>query len=314
MKLLHGLTSFSARAAAFLAAAVAMDPALAAAPQDWQLGLQPPATPIAERMQDFHNLLLWIISLITLFVLVLLVVVMWRFSERRNPTPTRTSHNTLLEVAWTTVPVVILVVIAIPSLQLLYFQDETRDADLTIKAIGKQWYWTYEYPDNGNFTFDAYPVLDEDLQPGQKRLLSTDNPLVIPSETKIRFLVTAGDVLHAFAVPAFGIKTDAVPGRLNETWAFVPAKFDGQTFYGQCSELCGTGHAHMPIEIKVVSRDDYAAWVEDARARFARIDQPLDAAPRPVEQAGEGGVLTPARVAPARVAPARVAEAAERTN
>ena len=253
--------------------------ARAAEPVDWQLGLQPAATSVAQQMHDFHNLLLWIIGLITIFVMGLLAYVMWRFSAKRHPTPSKTSHNTLLEVVWTTVPVVILVVISVYSIKLLYYTAEVQDAELTVKAIGKQWYWSYEYPDNGNFTFDAYMVADEDLQPGQPRLLATDETVVIPSETKIRFLVTAGDVLHAFAVPAFGVKIDAVPGRINETWATVPAKFNGQTFYGQCSEICGTGHAYMPIAIKVVSREDYGRWVDEARSRFARVDQPLDGQP-----------------------------------
>lgn len=245
--------------------------AQAAQPRDWQLGLQPAASPTMERLIEFHNLLLVIITLITGFVLVLLLYVVYRFSERRNPTPSRTTHNTVLEVLWTTIPVIILVIIAIPSFKLLYYVDRVEDADMTLKAIGRQWYWSYEYPDHGNFTFDATLVPEEDLEEGQPRLLATDNLVVLPVDTKIRLLVTASDVLHAFAVPAFGIKLDAVPGRINETWVEITAE---GTYYGQCSEICGTGHAYMPIAIKAVSKDEFERWVEGAREEFARLDGP----------------------------------------
>jgi len=250
-------------------------PAWADGARNWGLGFQDPATPVMAQIKDFHDLLLIIITLITLFVLGLLIYVMFRFSEKRNPTPSKTTHNTLIEVLWTVIPIVILVFIAIPSFKLLYFTDVAEDADLTVKAIGKQWYWSYEYPDNGNFTFDAFPLDDEDAPEGA-RLLATDNPLVLPVDTRIRFIVTAGDVLHNFAVPAFGIKMDGVPGRLNETWAMVPAEHTGKTFYGQCSELCGTGHSYMPIEIRLVSKEDYAEWVKTAQEEFARVDDPAN--------------------------------------
>lgn len=258
-------------AAAFLSM---LGSAYAAEPVPYQLGLQPAVTPVMERITSFHNILLWVITLITLFVLALLLWVMWRYSEKRNPTPSKTTHNTLIEVLWTVVPIIILVLIAIPSFRLLYFAETVQDSDLTVKAIGRQWYWSFEYPDNGNFTFDAYMVPDEDLEPGQPRLLTTDNALVLPVDTNIRFIITASDVLHNFAMPSFGLKTDAVPGRINETWTYVPAEFAGRTFYGQCSELCGTGHAYMPIMIKMVTKEEYAAWTEQAQQEFGQVDEP----------------------------------------
>ena len=239
--------------------------------RDWQLGLRPAASPTMEKIVDFHNLLLVIITLISIFVLVLLLYVMFRFSEKRNPTPSKTTHNTLIEVLWTVIPVVILVVVAIPSFKLLYFADRIEDADMTIKAIGRQWYWSYEYPDHGNFAFDATMVPDEDLQEGELRLITTDNKVVLPVNTKIRLLIAASDVLHAFALPAMGIKLDAVPGQVNETWVEITRE---GTYYGQCSEICGTGHAYMPIMIEAVSKEAFEAWVEEAKVEFARADEP----------------------------------------
>ncbi|NIA72193.1 cytochrome c oxidase subunit II [Pelagibius litoralis] len=258
-------------AAAFLST---LGTAFASEPLPYQLGFQPAVTPVMERITSFHNLLLIVITLITLFVLVLLLYVMWRFSEKRNPNPSKTTHNTLIEVAWTVIPIIILVVIAIPSFRLLYFAETVQESDITVKAIGRQWYWSFEYPDHGNFTFDANMVPDEELQPGQPRLLTTDNAMVLPVDTNIRFLITASDVLHNFAMPSFALKTDAVPGRINETWAYVPADFAGRTFYGQCSELCGTGHAYMPIMIKMVTKEEFAAWTEQALEEFGSVEEP----------------------------------------
>ena len=245
-----------------------------AQPSNYQLGLQDAVTPVAERIAAFHNLLLVLITAITVFVMALLLWVMFRFSAKRNPTPSKTTHNVTLELAWTVVPVLILIGIAFPSFRLLYFTDQVQEADITVKAIGRQWYWSFEYPDHGNFTFDSYMVAEEDLQPDQPRLLTADTPLVLPVDTNIRFLVTASDVLHNFAMPQFGLKMDAVPGRNNETWAYVPAEFAGQTFYGQCSELCGAGHAFMPINIKMVSKAEFAEWTKKAREEFAQVDSP----------------------------------------
>ncbi|WP_375593864.1 cytochrome c oxidase subunit II [Algihabitans albus] len=264
-KLISKTGAFFALLAGLLASggAWAQD-AIVGQPVPGGLGLQPGVTPIKEQVHDFHNLLLVIITLICLFVLALLVYVMWRFRASANPTPSKTSHNTLIEVIWTAVPVMILVVIAIPSMKLLYAQDVIPEADMTIKTIGKQWYWTYEYPDHGNFVFDAFMLQDEEAaEQGLPRLLATDRAVVIPVDTTVRILVTAGDVLHSFAVPAFGIKIDAVPGRLNETWVHVTEE---GTYYGQCSELCGTGHAYMPIMFEVVSQSAFDAWVSEQQA------------------------------------------------
>jgi len=258
-----------------LAALLALTPlaALAAAPEPWETNFQPAATPVMEQIETFHHYLLIVITLIAGFVLLLLLIVIVRFNERANPVPSRTAHHTLIEVIWTVVPVMILVGIAIPSFKLMYFADRTTEAEMTIKAIGHQWYWSYEYPDNGDFTFDALMVPENEIDPskGQLRLLETDNRLVIPVNTKIRLLITATDVIHSFAVPSFGVKLDAVPGRTNETWTEVTEE---GVYYGQCSELCGVNHAYMPIAVEVVSKEKFQAWVEEAKQKFARADQP----------------------------------------
>jgi cytochrome c oxidase subunit 2 len=243
--------------------------ALAAQPTDWGVDFQTAATDKMDNIHSFHVLLLWIIVAVSLFVLALLLWVMFRYNTRSNPTPSKTTHNTMIEVVWTVVPVVILIVIAIPSFKLLYANEKIPpDIGLTVKAIGKQWYWTYEYPDNGNFTFDA--VMLEDAERGdQPRLLAVDNMVVVPEDTKVRIIVTAADVIHAWTIPAFGVKIDAVPGRLNELW------FDAREpgiYYGQCSELCGSRHAFMPIGVKVVTKDEYTAWVAQAQVQFGRAD------------------------------------------
>jgi len=254
--------------AAGLGAALAGAPlALAAQPAPWEMGFQPAATPIMHRIVEFNDLVFPIIVAITIFVLALMVYVFFRFNARRNPNPSRTSHNTLIEVIWTVVPAIILIVIAIPSLRLLYFQERLPEAELTIKAIGHQWYWSYEYPDNGNFTFDANLKEKASLAPGEPWLLATDNRVVIPVDTVVRVLVTSEDVIHAWAVPAFGVKKDAVPGHTAELWVQVEAT---GIYYGQCSELCGTNHGYMPIAVEVVSKEDFARWVTDAQTRFAK--------------------------------------------
>ncbi len=230
-------------------------------PSPWELGLQKSASPIMDNIIWFHDFLLYIITAIVLFVLALLIIVMVKFNAKANPTPSRTTHNTLLEVAWTVVPVMILVAIAVPSFRLLFMQLDTPKADLTIKAIGKQWYWSYAYPDHGKFEFDS--LLATDKQP---RLLAVDNEIVVPVNKVVRVQVTAADVIHAFAVPSFGIKIDAVPGRLNETW--FKATKEGW-YYGQCSELCGKDHAFMPIAVRVVGEQEFATWIEQAKKKFA---------------------------------------------
>lgn len=230
-------------------------------PQPWELGLQPAASLSAERIDSFHSLLLWIITLITLFVLGLLLYVMWRFRASKNPVPTRTSHNTLIEVLWTVVPIMILVIIAIPSFKLLYYVDKTHDAELTLKAIGHQWYWSYEYPDS-KVSFDAMMIEDADLKPGQLRLLDTDNRVVLPIHTNIRLLIASTDVIHAWTVPPLGININAVPGRLNETWVNIERE---GVYYGQCFQLCGINHGFMPIAIQAVSKDAFANWLDDKK-------------------------------------------------
>jgi cytochrome c oxidase subunit 2 len=230
-------------------------------PQAWGLDLQAPATPVMESILHFHNGLLVVITAISLFVLALLVICVVRFNAKSNPVPSKTTHNTMIEVAWTIIPVMILVGIAIPSFRVLFEELDIPKADLTIKATGKQWYWSFAYPDNGKFEFDS--LIAQDKQP---RMLAVDNELVVPVNKVVRVQVTGADVIHSFGVPAFGIKVDAIPGRLNETW--FKATRTGM-FYGQCSELCGRDHAFMPIAVRVVSDQDFTAWVETAKKKFA---------------------------------------------
>ncbi len=230
-------------------------------PAPWEVTLQQAASPVMENIVWFHNFLLVVITVITLFVLALLVMVVMKFNARANPVPSRTTHNTLIEVAWTLVPVLILVCIAVPSFRLLFLQLDVPKSDLTIKVTGKQWYWSYAYPDNGKFEFDS--LLAQDKQP---RLLGVDNEMVVPVNKVIRIQTTGADVIHSFAVPAFGIKIDSIPGRLNETW-FKATKTG--MYYGQCSELCGKDHAFMPIAVRVVEDQEFASWVDAAKKKFA---------------------------------------------
>lgn len=230
-------------------------------PEPWEWHLQASGSPVMDNIVWFHDFLSVLIIVITLFVLALLVIVVVKFNSRANPVPSRTTHNTLIEVVWTLVPVLILVGIAVPSFRLLFLELDVPKADLTIKATGKQWYWSYAYPDNGKFEFDS--LMAQDKQP---RLLGVDNEMVVPVNKVIRVQVTGADVIHAFALPAFGVKIDAIPGRLNETW-FKATKTG--TFYGQCSELCGKDHAFMPIAIRVVNDQEFASWVESAKKKYA---------------------------------------------
>jgi len=230
-------------------------------PAPWEWTLQESASPVMDYIIWFHNWLFVTITLITLLVLGLLIAVVVKFNAKANPIPSKTTHNTLIEVAWTLIPVLILVAIAVPSFRLLFLQLDTPKADLTVKATGKQWYWSYAYPDNGKFEFDS--LMSQDKKP---RLLGVDNEMVVPVNKVIRVQTTGADVIHAFAVPAFGIKIDAIPGRLNETW-FKATKTG--MFYGQCSELCGKDHAFMPIAVRVVSDQEFAEWVETAKKKYA---------------------------------------------
>src|ERR1700685_1751156 len=235
-------------------------------PTPWQLGLQDAASPVMADIIGFHTFVLWIVTAITIFVLALLLIIIFRFNARANPTPSRTTHNTPLEVIWTIVPVIILVLIAIPSFRLLFLELDVPTPDLTIKATGKQWFWSYNYPDYGNFEFEWLMVDEKDLKPGQPRLLTADNEMVVPVNKVVHVLVTGADVIHSFTVPSFGIRIDAVPGRINETW--FKATIEGM-FYGQCSELCGKDHSFMPIAVRVVNDGEFAAWVAGAKQKYA---------------------------------------------
>lgn len=242
-------------------------------PLPGEIGFQEAATPVAHEIVFFHNwILLPIIAAICMLVLSLLVYVMIRFREQANPAPRRITHNTALEVAWTVLPVMILIIIAIPSFRLLSQQLIVPPADLTMKATGKQWYWTYSYPEDqgGGFEFDSTIKPDSDLKPGDIRLLSVDNEAVVPVGKVVHVQVTAADVIHSFAIPSFGVRVDAVPGRMNETW--FKAEREG-IYYGQCSKLCGKDHAYMPIAFRVVSEEDYAKWLEEAKKKFASANR-----------------------------------------
>ncbi|MBM3484380.1 MAG: cytochrome c oxidase subunit II [Alphaproteobacteria bacterium] len=233
------------------------------APTAWGTGFQTAHSPVMERVNEFHNVLLYIIIVISAFVLALMAWIIIRYNKKRNPTPQKWSHNTLLEMVWTAVPVIILLAIAIPSIRLLYYEDRVANPEMTIKAIGHQWYWSYEYPDHGGITFDAIMKEEGELAEGEPRLLATDNAVVLPAGVDIRILTTADDVIHAFALPALGVKIDAVPMRINETWVHINSP---GIYYGQCSELCGTNHGFMPIMVKAVSKEEFAAWVAEKKA------------------------------------------------
>jgi cytochrome c oxidase subunit 2 len=235
-------------------------------PSPWQIGMQQSASPVMDNIVWFHDFLLYIITAITGFVLALLIIVMVRFNARGHPIPSRTTHNTLLEVAWTNIPIVILLIIAVPSFKLLFFELIPPPADLMVKATGKQWYWSYSYPDHGKFEFDSLMLKASELKQDQPRLLAVDNEMVVPVNKNVHVIATAADVIHSFAVPSFGIKIDAIPGRINETW--FKATREG-VYYGQCSELCGKDHAFMPIAVRVVSEQAFATWVEAAKKKYA---------------------------------------------
>jgi cytochrome c oxidase subunit II len=254
----------------------------------WQFGFQDSATPVMDEITAFHDFLLYVITAISAFVLILLITVIVRFNARANPTPSRVTHNTTVEVLWTVVPVVILAVIAVPSFRLLFYELDTPPADITVKATGKQWFWTYDYPDNGKFEFDSLMLQDKDRKADQPRLLAVDNEMVVPVNKIVRVQVIGSDVIHSFTVPSFGVRIDAVPGRLNETW--FKATREG-TYYGQCSELCGKDHAFMPIAVRVVSEQAFKDWVDAANKRpdwkAAGADH---SAPSALAEAGQSSV------------------------
>jgi cytochrome c oxidase subunit II len=237
-------------------------------PTPWQIDLQDSASPVMDQITSFNYFLFWITTAIALFILVLLAIIIVRFNSRANPTPSRTTHNTPIEILWTVVPVIILATIAVPSFRLLFVQLEVPKPDLTVKVTGKQWFWSYSYPDS-KFEFDSLMVPEKDLKPGQLRLLTVDNEMVVPVNKVVHVLVTGADVIHSFTVPSFGIRMDAVPGRLNETW--FKATTEG-VFYGQCSELCGKDHSFMPIVARVVNESDFNKWLDDAKKKYATDD------------------------------------------
>jgi len=234
-------------------------------PTPWEMDLQDSASPVMQDVAGFHFFLLWVIAVISAFVLGLLLICIVRFNARSNPTPSRTTHNTPIEILWTIVPVIILAAIAVPSFRLLFVQLEVPKPDLTVKVTGKQWFWSYSYPDNGNFELDSLMVQEKDLKPGQLRLLAVDNEMVVPVNKVVHVLVTGADVIHSFAVPSFGIRMDAIPGRVNETW--FKATTEG-VFYGQCSELCGKDHSFMPIAVHVVNENDFNTWLSSAKQKY----------------------------------------------
>ena len=240
-------------------------------PTEWQIGFQEAASPLMAELAGLHDFIFWIITFITIFVFVLLAYVCVKFSAKKNKNPSTTTHNSLLEVAWTVIPVIILVVISIPSFRLLYKQNDFSNIDITIKATGYTWYWGYEYPDHGDFAFDAIMLDESELEEGQPRLLATDNALVVPVNKNIKMQITSdpAGVIHSWAMPSLGVKMDAIPGRLNETYFNIQ---EPGMYYGQCSELCGPGHGFMPIMIKAVSDDEFSAWVVEAQEEFAKDD------------------------------------------
>jgi cytochrome c oxidase subunit 2 len=265
----HLGTALRAGMGLFLAL-MAAPAAWAEQPHDWQIGMVEGDTPVRDAIQSFHNELLVIITLITIFVMVLLGYVMVKFSAKRHPVPSTTTHNTWLEVGWTIVPIVILISIAIPSFKLLYYENRTEKADFTIKVTGHQWYWSYEYPDQGDFAFDSNTLSDaDDAKAGKPRLLGVDNPVVVPVGATVRVLITGTDVIHSWYLPSAGVQEYAVVGHTNESWF----QFERPgTFYGQCNQICGVNHPFMPIEVDVVSKDDFQKWVDGAKKKFAKAD------------------------------------------
>lgn len=243
--------------------------ATASVPKPWQIDFQDAASPIMNDLHQFHNFLLVITTAIVLFVVFLIAYVIFRFNAKAHPIPATFTHNIAIEVIWTVIPIIILIIIAIPSFRILKTAEHSPPADLTIKVVGSQWFWTYSYPDHGNFEFDSYMIQPADLKPGQIRLLEVDNRIIIPQGAVVKFLITAADVIHSFTVPSLGIKTDAVPGKINQTWTKVDKL---GVYYGQCSELCGIKHGFMPIAIEVVSKEEFEQWIQAAKTKFASID------------------------------------------
>jgi cytochrome c oxidase subunit 2 len=263
------LLSFAGLAAPIFFGLLLSGAALADKPEPWQITFQAPASPVADKLQDLHTLIMWIITLVVIFVMALLAIVCVRFRAKANPTPSRTTHHTVIEIIWTVAPVLILLIIAVPSFKLLYFQEETPKSDLTLKVTGLQWYWHYSYPDNGNFGFDSNIVDDKDLKDPSLRLLDVDNEVVVPVGTNVRVEIAGQDVMHSWFVPSIAVQKYAVVGRLNEVWFNIERE---GTYFGECNQICGVNHAFMPIKIHAVSKDAFKAWVETAKTKFARED------------------------------------------
>ena len=242
------------------------------APKDWELSFQTPHSPVQQSVEGLHALVLWLMALVTIFVAALLGFVIWRYNAKRHPVASRVSHHTALEVAWTVLPVLILVVIAIPSFRLVYFEDRTEAADMTVKVTGHQWYWEYTYPDQGGIDFSSLIIPEDQLKPGMLRNLEVDNRLVVPAGKNIRILTTSADVIHSFFIPSLGVQRYAIPGRTIETWFKVDQP---GVYYGQCNQICGTNHSLMPISIQALSDKDFASWVEQAKTKFAANDAPV---------------------------------------
>jgi cytochrome c oxidase subunit 2 len=236
-------------------------------PVDWQIDFQEAASPIMRELKWFHDLLMIIITAIVVIVALLLLYVAIKFNAKSNPVPAKFTHNVAIEIIWTLVPILVIAAIAVPSFKILRLAEHTPPSDMTIKVVGNQWYWTYSYPDNG-IEFDSNMIQDADLKPGQLRLLEVDNRIVIPVGATVKFLITASDVLHSFAIPSLGLKTDAGPGRTNEAWTRVDKE---GVYYGQCSELCGANHGFMPIALEVVSKEKYEAWLLMAKEKYAML-------------------------------------------
>jgi cytochrome c oxidase subunit 2 len=292
-KIWHHGAAVTFGAAAFAAAMLGAMPAIAqeaapmiGAPVTWGVGLQQSGGVVKDAIHDFNDMVLYIIIAITAFVAVLMLYITWRYRAAKNPTASRTSHNTVLEVAWTVVPVLILLVIAIPSFRLIYYQDRVPSADVTINVQGRQWYWHYAYPENGNFAFDSYPLTEDQLPADQRHLfrLAVDNPLVVPIGANVRVITSGQDVIHSFFVPSLGVQKYTIPGRTLETWFRADR---AGTFYGQCNQICGTNHWFMPIVVRAVPRAEFDTWAADARTRFARAPAsptaPADIAAAPID-------------------------------
>ena len=247
---------------------VVAGPAMAQVPKPWQLGFQPPQSSVMQGIEGLHLLVLWLMTMVTIFVAALLAFVIWRYRASRNPNPSRISHHTALEVAWTLLPVLILVLIAIPSFRLVYYEDRTDEPALTIKVTGHQWNWEYGYPDNGGFSFISNMIPDDDLKAGDIRHLSVDNSLVVPAGKNVRILTTSKDVIHSLFIPSLGVQRYAIPGRTIETWVRVDKP---GVYYGECNQICGTNHAVMPIAVEALSPDDFTKWADQAKTKFASV-------------------------------------------